>query len=126
MRPDEMGPLWCDSRSAIISARKEQVADISRKSRHMAIRLSKVRDERERLAFCPTNLQRADGLTKGSPSASVYDLLFTVEGAKWKQKEKEDDNAKPVPDLEAYAVSVDSGARVRLIGCHLALFCDVV
>lgn len=103
MSPAEMGPLWCDSRSVLIAAKKENLGDIGRKSRHMAIRMNAVREHAERLAFVPTNLQRADGLTKGSQNPHVYELIFRA------QEKKKHGSAKawekdPVQDVTSYAL----------------------
>lgn len=76
MEPTKMGPLWCDSRSAVLTARKSNISDVARRSRHVAIRLSALMAEKGRIAFCPTNLMRADGLTKGTAKRHVYDMLF--------------------------------------------------
>lgn len=57
---DEMsgpdGAIWCDNRSVIVTVRKPAEVDIGRKSRHVAIRLAKVREiAAELLVFAPTN-----------------------------------------------------------------------
>ena len=58
--PDAMW-LWVDNKSAITAATSEELKP---KSKHFALRYVRVRDEHARLRFCPSNLQRADGLTK--------------------------------------------------------------
>ena len=58
--PDAMW-LWVDNKSAIIAATSEELKP---KSKHFALRYVRVRDEHARLKFCPSSLQRADGLTK--------------------------------------------------------------
>lgn len=117
MRPEEMGPLWCDSRSAIISARKELLSDVARKSRHVAIRLAGVRDEAKRLAFVPTDMQRADGLTKGSPNPNVYQMLFEAPRGKFNTE------GEAATDCQAYAVAplrVRGLSRATCVHAHLA------
>lgn len=60
------GPLWCDNRGAVISGRKgiKNTEEIPKRTRHVALRFAKVLTEAERLWFCPTDYQKADGLTK--------------------------------------------------------------
>jgi hypothetical protein len=60
------GPVWVDNRTALITARTAQndIGDVKPKSRHYALRYLMVKDNAERLLFCPTAEMRADGLTK--------------------------------------------------------------
>jgi len=53
--------LWIDNQSAITTAK---ATDTRPKSRHYALRYLRVRDAASRIVFCPTNLMKADGLTK--------------------------------------------------------------
>jgi hypothetical protein len=94
--PKSMGPLWCGNRAAVISAKKPLLSDVARKSRHMAIRLCAVRDERARICFCPTDLQRADGLTKGSLNPEAYEMLFKAPAS---SKSKWDEEPEPMSCL---------------------------
>ena len=64
--------LWCDNQSTVTAAKNEE---INPKSRHFALRYLRVRDESDRLKFCKTELQRADGLTKNVPS-TVRNMLL--------------------------------------------------
>ena len=64
--PVDKGPLWCDNRSAVICGRKGLTGtdEIPKRTRHVALRFAKVLEEADRIWFCPTADQRADGLTK--------------------------------------------------------------
>ena len=53
--------LWCDNQSAVTASKSEEVKP---RTRHFALRYHRVRDENDRVHFCPTKLQRAAGLTK--------------------------------------------------------------
>jgi len=124
-KPELFGPLWCDNRSCVIGMRKEHLSDVPRKSRHMAIRMAVLRQEQQRILFTPTTMQRSDGLTKGSPNPDVYSMLFSTKSMqKW-----EPNQAQPVADCEAYAVTPVariSGSRItkqnnKVYECHLGL-----
>ena len=65
--------LWCDNQSTIVTAKSEE---INPKSRHFALRYMRVRDECERLKFCKTDLQRADGLTKNAVTGKSRNMLL--------------------------------------------------
>ena len=69
--PEQMW-LWCDNESAVTSAKSEEV---NPKCRHFALRERRVRDEGNRIRFCPTAQQRADGLTK-NVSRQIRNLLL--------------------------------------------------
>ena len=64
--------LFVDSQSAIAIAVAE---DVRSKCRHFALRFHRVREEAHRLVFAPTNLQKADGLTKQTTAAQRGLLL---------------------------------------------------
>lgn len=84
--PDEITPLWVDNQSAI-SVSKSHV--IKEKSRHYALRHMRVRDASKRIFYCPTNLQKADGLTKvGCSEAQRALLLHHTYGDPVKPKKK--------------------------------------
>ena len=51
----------CDNKSAVAVAKTEEVKP---KSRHYALRLFRVREERDKIVFCRTDLMCADALTK--------------------------------------------------------------
>ncbi|CAD7934354.1 unnamed protein product, partial [Amoebophrya sp. A25] len=63
-----------DNRSAVLSGRKNK-NELTRPTRHIAIRHSKVIENGSRIVFVPTDLQRADGLTKTS-NAGALDIIF--------------------------------------------------
>ena len=98
------GPIWTDNRSVTVSARKEAEIDLNRKSRHVAIRMAKVRENGSRLLFTPTWSQRADGLTKLTNNRMVYEMLFGLQHVKEKQEER-------VPCLLAYAIRPPKSSR---------------
>jgi hypothetical protein len=58
--------IFLDSKSAIAIA---SASDVRSKCRHFALRFHRVREEARRLVFAPTNLQKADALTKQTTSA---------------------------------------------------------
>ena len=70
----EKGPILCDNRSAVLSGRK-RATELQRATRHIAIKHAKVNENGSRIVFVPTDLQRADGLTKTSNSLAL-DLIF--------------------------------------------------
>jgi hypothetical protein len=76
-KPQEPGPLWCDNRGAVVCGRRgpECTDEIPKRTRHVALRLSKVLQEHKRLWFCPTNDQLADGLTKSANSTALRNIL---------------------------------------------------
>jgi len=84
----ERGPIWCVNRSVRISARKEDYADMPRKTRHVALRFCHVKEHAARMFFTPTKMQRSDALTK-PPTAEMIRLLFHLPGkdSQWKEKQ---------------------------------------
>ena len=95
------GPLWCDNSSAVSTIRKTDPEDLRKSSRHVAIRLAKLREEgAERALFCPTDMMRADALTKTSSMLErVYrGVLSCQEMERRKQGEVEQ-----IPALAAWA-----------------------
>jgi hypothetical protein len=66
-------PLWVDNQSAIQVAKNDEVKP---RSRHYALRYLRVRDQARRIQFCPTNLMKADGLTKVGCSVEQRRLLL--------------------------------------------------
>lgn len=109
--------MFCDSRSAVISCRKETTAEISRKSRHLAIKLSAVGDHAERIAFCPTSQMRADCLTKGGPNPEIFRLIFTAAADTRVKNNIDSDNT--IPDYQAYAIDV---VTKTILASHLAIY----
>ena len=73
------GALWRDNRGAVLSGRKGPMGseEIPKKTRHVALRFAKVLPEYQRLWFCPTELQRADGLTKSGNSMALRNVFHT-------------------------------------------------
>ena len=66
-------PMWVDNTSAIQISKSDIVRP---KSRHYALRYLRVKDECERIAFCPTDLMKADPLTKVKIDPRQRKLLF--------------------------------------------------
>jgi hypothetical protein len=66
-------PIFADNKPAICSGENEVVRP---RSRHRALRGLRVRDEARRIAFCPTELEKADPLTKVNCPKSQRGLLF--------------------------------------------------
>lgn len=71
------GPVFCDNRTAVISSRKDS-QELTRSSRHIALRHQRVKDNAKRIFFTPTTIQRADGVTKSSNTAALK-LIFEAE-----------------------------------------------
>ena len=71
------GPLYCDNRGAVVCGRKghEDTAEIPKKTRHVALRFARVLDEKDRLWFCPTDEQKADGLTKSRNTHALRQIF---------------------------------------------------
>ena len=78
------------------------MADVPKKSRHVALRYMAVRDHAERLCFVPTGMQRADALTKGAHSGMIYKNVFHLQ-------EMERFESEPV-DMTPYAIT-SGGAK---------------
>jgi hypothetical protein len=76
-RAVQKGPLWCDNRGAVICGRKgvNNTDEIPKKTRHVALRFARVLPESERLFFVPTDLQRADGLTKSGNYKALRNIF---------------------------------------------------
>ena len=53
--------LWLDNTSAISTAKSDETRP---KSRHYALRYLRVKESARAIVFCPTNLMKADALTK--------------------------------------------------------------
>ena len=81
--------VWVDSQAAIMAAQGSKERP---KSRHLALRWHRVKDEAQRLAFCPTHLQRADALTKIDCSPNQRNMVL------WNTKELSLVNDKSVED----------------------------
>jgi hypothetical protein len=96
--------IWVDSMSALQVARGS--ADRPR-SRHVALRWFNVREEAQRLCFCPTTLQRADPLTKVECSPEARRLIL------WANKEPDTKNRidEDEDDSSCYLFYVDSSFR---------------
>jgi hypothetical protein len=89
---DSSGPIWVDNRSAVLVGRKglEGTDEIPKKSRHVALRYAAVLRQNNRLLFVPTDLQKADGLTK-SCNAGALQMLFrhcSAPAAKWSREQE--------------------------------------
>ena len=70
------GPVFTDSRSATVVIRKD-TESLPRRSRHVAIRLAQAKEQlKNRLLWCSTESQMADGLTKLTSAPQVFSLLF--------------------------------------------------
>ena len=65
--------LWIDNQSAIATSKSD---DLKPKSRHYALRYLRVRDFAEQVVFCPTNLMKADALTKLTTSVEQRNLVL--------------------------------------------------
>jgi hypothetical protein len=104
--------LWVDNTSAINVAQSEETRP---KSRHYALRYLRVRDAAEKLVFCPTGLQRADGLTKLSCSVPQRRLLLhlhTPNNMLWMEEEDpEDDDDDPEAATAAEAAKAAEEAN---------------
>ena len=76
------GPIWCDNRSAVMSARKGPncTDEIPKRTRHVALRFAQVLPHAGRLWFCPTNEQLADGLTKSNNPAALRSIVHCKAG----------------------------------------------
>ena len=72
--PDDLW-VWVDNKSAITAAASEEIKP---KSKHFALRHARVKEEHKRLKFCPTHLQRADGLTKFVSALSRIQIFGTT------------------------------------------------
>jgi hypothetical protein len=85
--PSEKAILWVDNQSAIATAKD---SDLKPKSRHYALRYLRVRDYAEQIMFCPTNLMKADGLTKLECSTQQRRLLLHhVDNPRWEEETEE-------------------------------------
>ena len=67
--------IMCDNKSAVDIAKTEEVKP---RSRHYALRLYRVRDEKHRIIFCRTESMCADSLTKAVPGA-IRKLLMGID-----------------------------------------------
>jgi hypothetical protein len=101
----EEGPLFCDNRGATISARVEDITDIAKKTRHVALKFSKVRTARKRIWFCPTTEQKADGLTK-SGNAAAMRMIFESRDIPYIPQDSEENVLDfETPESESWASS---------------------
>ena len=77
------GPIWGDNRGAILNARKGvlNMDELSKVSRHVALRHANVLDESRRIWWVSTDRQRADGLTKSSNRQALDMLTHRPESA---------------------------------------------
>jgi hypothetical protein len=98
----QLGPVYCDNRGAVISARKQELGDIAKRTRHVALRYAAVKEQAKRLVFVPTTAQRADALTK-PPTAEMCDNVFHVVNMKPLLKGGEED-LPMAKDCTSYAV----------------------
>ena len=65
--------LWVDNQSAISISKS---TELKPKSRHYALRYLRVKDFAEHIVFCPTNLMKADALTKLECAVPQRQLLL--------------------------------------------------
>ena len=109
--PMKKGPMWCDNRSAITSVKKKNLADVPKRTRHIALRYVQLRDEASRICFVPTHMQRADALTKAGTNGLMYKNLFHAQ------------NMKRFENAEANVVfcGISSVKRWYNYGCALAM-----
>ena len=70
------GPLWTDNRGAALTARKGVLNrdEISKASRHIALRFASVLQNADRVFWVPTDKQRGDGLTKSSNRSALFNI----------------------------------------------------
>jgi hypothetical protein len=68
-------PIMCDNSSAIQVAKSTSDGIIKPRNRHIALRMMRVAEAAARIGFCPTELMRADGLTKCPSSGQLHILL---------------------------------------------------
>jgi hypothetical protein len=104
------GPLWCDNRGATLSARQKDVTDISKKTRHVALKFTRVLTQRERVWYCPTDLMKADGLTK-SINSGALEMIFSHSTRPIKQAwyEEDEEQCMDDPESESWAHKFNSG-----------------
>ena len=71
------GPLHCDSRGAVLTGRKGPYGteQLPRKTRHVALRCARVLPHADRLWFCPTDIQLADGATKSTNRTALLNVF---------------------------------------------------
>ena len=102
-KPMSKGGLHCDNRSAVISGRKgpDGVAEIGKRTRHVALRFSAVLPECRRLWFVPTEWQKADGLTKSTNAKALRNLLH-VDSSYPKQHELKNEEEADMYNEEEY------------------------
>ena len=65
--------IWVDNQSAVAVAKADEVRP---RSRHYALRWTRVREEGRKIQFCPTRLQKADGLTKVCTSIAARHMIL--------------------------------------------------
>ena len=102
-KPVPKGGLHCDNRSAVVSARKgpDGIAEIGKRTRHVALRFSAVLPECRRLWFVPTDFQKADGLTKSTNAQALRNLLH-VDSSYPKQHELKNEEEEYMYTEEEY------------------------
>ena len=84
------------------------VETIPKKTRHVALRYAKVLPESDRIWFCPTNDQRADGLTKScNPTALRH--IFINDPKPVAINEDEDEEEGVCDFAEFYFARFNSG-----------------
>ncbi len=101
LAPDTDKILWVDNTSAITVAQSE---DFKPKSRHYALRYLRVKDHARDIVFCPTTLQKADGLTKLECSVPQRRMLLhnvtdpVIDYVDENESESEDDSETGSPN----------------------------
>ena len=73
--------------------------ELKTKSRHYAMRLWRVRDNAEKLVWCPTGMMKADAMTKLAISPAQRRLLF-YNVANTSRSSKKGDDVEPVSEEE--------------------------
>ena len=58
---ESVTPLWLDNSAAISAAQSKEAKP---RSRHFALRYLRVKEQADRIFYCPTKLMKADSLTK--------------------------------------------------------------
>jgi hypothetical protein len=99
-----VGPLWCDNRSAVLTARQgvSNVDAIAKKSRHIALRFSRVLTQSERIWFTPTTMQLSDGLTKSKCREALMNLFNSHRLNQRSSTKFDDDETDDEVELTAY------------------------
>jgi hypothetical protein len=71
-----LGGLWCDNR-AVVHCSKRDTESLPSKSRHVSLRHAHVATQQARISLVPTEMERADGLTKSISPAGLMGIFNT-------------------------------------------------